>query len=322
VQPSALAPPRPDIAAPASLADTDLDLLLMIRHFELTLLDLFEQGKVAGTTHTCLGQEQVPVVLRPLLNESDYLFSNHRGHGHYLARFGDPHGLLAEIMGREGGVCNGVGGSQHILRNRYLSSGVQGQSVPVAAGVALRLKHNEPGQLAVVHIGDGTWGEGAVYEGLNMAALWGLPMVVVVENNGIAQSTPTVAHLAGSIAGRARAFGIDHELLTGTDVTALRARLVPLIARARSRSRPLVVEFRTIRLGPHSKGDDSRDPQERARLRNQDWYPRYATAFPDRFTAADRRQRDLAERVAREVEARPPARWPEGRINHDGHHLP
>jgi len=308
-----LAPPRASGAAMTPPADADLELLLMIRHFELALLRLFEQGKVAGTTHTCIGQEHIPVALKPLLDDADYLFSNHRGHGHYLARFGDPESLLAEIMGRDGAVCNGVGGSQHILRDRYLSTGIQGQNVPVAVGVALRLKRAEPGRLAVVHIGDGSWGEGAVYEGLNMAALWRLPLLVVVENNGIAQSTPTEAHLAGSIAGRARGFGIDYERVGGTDLTAIRERLAGPIARTRARSRPLIVECRTVRLGPHSKGDDSRDPQERDRLRDQDWYPRYATAFPERFAAADRRQRALAEECARDIETRPPARWPEGR---------
>src|SRR5690606_11025172 len=145
-----------------SLSDDDLGLLLLIRHFERKLLDLFGQGLVQGTTHTCLGQEYVPVALAPLLDERDYVFSNHRGHGHYLARFRDPYGLLAEILGREGAVCGGVGGSQHILSGRYLSTGIQGESLPVATGVALRLRDAEPGALALAYIGDGTWGEGAV----------------------------------------------------------------------------------------------------------------------------------------------------------------
>src|SRR5690606_28817310 len=190
-----------------SLSDDDLGLLLMIRHFERKLLDLFGQGLVQGTTHTCLGQEYVPVALAPLLDERDYVSSNHRGHGHYPARFRDPYGLLAEILGREGAVCGGVGGSQHILSGRYLSTGIQGESLPVATGVALRLRDAEPGALALAYIGDGTWGEGAVYEALNMAALWRLPLVVVTENNGIAQTTPTSAQLAGTIGDRARAFG-------------------------------------------------------------------------------------------------------------------
>ena len=115
----------------------DLSSLLMIRHFEQAVLDLFARGLLNGTTHTCLGQEYVPVALGPLLAPDDFVFSNHRGHGHYLARFDDPAGLLAEMTGREGAVCSGVGGSQHIFRGTYLSTGVQGESLPVAVGTAL-----------------------------------------------------------------------------------------------------------------------------------------------------------------------------------------
>jgi acetoin:2,6-dichlorophenolindophenol oxidoreductase subunit alpha len=300
------------LAAPPVLADADLDLLLMIRHFELALLDLFDQGQITGTTHTCLGQEHLPVALKPLLGGEDYVFSNHRGHGHYLSRFADPHSLLAEIMGRAGAVCRGVGGSQHILRDRFLTTGIQGQNVPVAVGAAVRLKRTEPGRLAVVHIGDGTWGEGAVYEGLNMAALWQLPLLVIVENNGIAQSTPTSAHLAGTIAGRVHGFGIDYEQIGGTDVSAIRELLTEPIARVRKQCRPLVVECITARLGPHSKGDDSRDPQKLDLLRKQDWYVRYRHAMSDRFDAADRRQKDLIEQCVRDVAARPPSSRLEG----------
>lgn len=300
------------MTAPLSLADADLDLLLLIRHFELSLLDLFDRGMVAGTTHTCLGQEHLPVALAPLLDDADYVFSNHRGHGHYLARFGDPYGLLAEIMGREGAICGGIGGSQHILRDRFLTTGVQGQNVPVATGVALRLKRTEPGRLAVVHIGDGTWGEGVVYEALNMAALWQLPLLVIVENNGIAQSTPVSAHMAGSIGGRVRAFGIDFEQVAGADVTAIRNHLTAPIARMRQGGGPLVVECQTVRLGPHSKGDDIRDQRQRELLRKQDWQPRYARAFPARFAAADERQRGLIQRCVRDVSARQPATRIEG----------
>jgi TPP-dependent pyruvate/acetoin dehydrogenase alpha subunit len=294
--------------SPAPIAETDLELMLLIRSFETKLLDLFAKGKIAGTTHTCLGQEHIPVALHTEIG-ADHLFSNHRGHGHYLARFRDCHGLLAEIMGREGAVCNGVGGSQHILRERYLSTGVQGESVPLAVGAALRLKRSDPGRIAVVHIGDGTWGEGAVYEGLNMASLWQVPLLVVVENNGIAQSTATHEHLAGSVADRARAFGIDYQPVLGTDVTAIRALLAPLIGRVRSTCRPLVVEFRTVRLGPHSKGDDTRDPGELARLQQQDWAVAYAEADPDRFAVIAQRQREYVERVVADVDARPAASW-------------
>ncbi|WP_240506434.1 thiamine pyrophosphate-dependent dehydrogenase E1 component subunit alpha [Thermoactinospora rubra] len=289
---------------PARLSDEDLSLMLTIRAFEDKLLELFGRGLLNGTTHTCLGQEYVPVALEPLLDPADHVFSNHRGHGHYLARFRDPEGLLAEIMGREGAVCGGVGGSQHIRRDRYLSTGVQGESLPVAAGVALHLKRAEPGRLACVYIGDGTFGEGAVYEALNIASLWRLPLLVVVEHNGIAQSTPTEAHLAGTIAGRAAAFGVGHLLVEGADVPRIRRALAPVVARARA-GEPQIAEFRTHRLGPHSKGDDTRPP----RPARDDWLARYAAAHPDQVERLERAARAAVEAVAADVAARPPTRW-------------
>ncbi|WP_327692526.1 thiamine pyrophosphate-dependent dehydrogenase E1 component subunit alpha [Streptomyces sp. NBC_00459] len=289
--------------------DADLELLLLIRHFERKLLELFEAGQLNGTTHTCLGQEYIPVALRTLLAEADYVFSNHRGHGHYLARFNDPHGLLAEIMGREGAVCQGVGGSQHILRGRYLSTGVQGESMPVAVGTALHLKREGSNNLAAVFLGDGTWGEGSVYEALNMASLWQVPLLVLVENNGIAQSTPTGVQLAGSIAGRAAAFGVRHQLVRTQDLDEIRAELGPAVTRVRDTAEPLVVEFLTQRLGPHSKGDDTRPAEEVDLAAERDWYRRYAAEIPDRLGLCDIRQREFVEQVVKEVAARPLSTW-------------
>jgi TPP-dependent pyruvate/acetoin dehydrogenase alpha subunit len=289
-------------------ADADLATMLLIRHFELALLDLFARGELQGTTHTCLGQEYVPVALAPLLGERDYVFSNHRGHGHYIARFGDPSGLLAEIMGREGAVCNGVGGSQHVFRDRYLSTGVQGESLPVAAGVALHLKRHEPGALALTYIGDGTWGEGAVYEALNLAALWRLPLLVAVEHNGIAQSTATCAQMAGTIRARAAAFGIAHLRVESFSPTEIRAAAAPLVERVRDGA-PLVLELVTHRLGPHSKGDDTRTDAELRRVRSADWHARYREALGERFAEADVLAAARVARLVDEVAARPPAAW-------------
>ncbi|WP_202970804.1 thiamine pyrophosphate-dependent dehydrogenase E1 component subunit alpha [Saccharothrix sp. ALI-22-I] len=301
-----MAPDGADHISPP--ADADLATMLLIRHFELALLDLFARGELHGTTHTCLGQEYVPVALVPLLAERDYVFSNHRGHGHYIARFGDPAGLLAEIMGREGAVCNGVGGSQHIFRDRYLSTGVQGESLPVAAGVALHLKRHEPGALALTYIGDGTWGEGAVYEALNMAALWRLPLLVVVEHNGIAQSTATGAQMAGTIRARAAAFGIAHLRVENSSLTEIRATAGPLVERVRDGA-PLVLEFVTHRLGPHSKGDDTRTDAELRQVRAADWHALYSEALGERFAEADAIAAARVTRLVDEVAARPPAVW-------------
>jgi pyruvate dehydrogenase E1 component alpha subunit len=306
--PSTFAETGPAAGVLSRLADPDLELLLLIRHFELELLDLYGRGELNGTTHTCLGQEYVPVAVSGLLRDDDFVFGNHRGHGHYLARYRDPHGLLAEIMGREGALCDGVGGSQHLHRDGYLSTGIQGQSLPVAAGTALHLKRARPGALACVYIGDGTWGEGAVYEALNLAALWRLPLLVVVENNGIAQSTPTARQLAGTIAGRAAAFGISHLGVDSLDVTEIRRALAPAIGAVRH-GEPLVVEFATHRLGPHSKGDDTRSQEEIEHARSHDWRALYAFAHPEQFERIDGAQRDYVRSVVAEVCDRPPSRW-------------
>ena len=287
------------------LLTDDAGLLLVIRHFERTLLDLFDQGLLNGTTHTCLGQEHVPVALAPLLTEQDFVFSNHRGHGHYLALRRDPAGLLAEITGREGAVCAGVGGSQHLLNGRYLSTGVQGQSLPVAVGAALHLARSEPRALAVAFIGDGTWGEGAVYEALNMACLWRLPLLVVTENNGIAQSTPTGLELAGTIAGRAAAFGAVHHATATSDVADLRAEVTPLVAAVRGGAGPHVLEIAVDRLGPHSKGDDTRPADELLRAAERDWYGPLAATRPD----LDERARRFVDDIAAEVLSRPLSEW-------------
>jgi pyruvate dehydrogenase E1 component alpha subunit len=292
--------------APAALSEEDLGLLLMIRQFEQAVLRLFADGKVGGTTHTCIGQEHIPVAVTPLLQPA-FVVSNHRGHGHYLAQFRDPAGLLAELTGREGGVSGGHGGSQHLYRTGFCSTGIQGEGVAVAVGIALHYKTSGQRDLAVAYLGDGTWGQGVVYEALNMAQLWRVPLVLLVENNGIAQSTPTERAMAGTIAGRAAAFGVRYAEVRETCVAAIRRQLAEPVARTRGGDGPLVVEFRTQRLGPHSKGDDTRGADEMRALHARDWYQRYASSYPEQLRCAERTQRQLIEEVVAEVMARPPA---------------
>ena len=170
-----------------------------IRRFEESLLDLFERGLLNGTTHACIGQEADAVAIVEHLGDDDHVFSNHRCHGHFLARTGDALGLMAEIMGKPEGVCGGIGGSQHLCAPGFMSNGVQGGIVPNAAGIALAKQLDGSAGVSVVFIGDGTLGEGATYETLNLASLWKLPLVVVLEDNEWAQSTPSSANLAGSM---------------------------------------------------------------------------------------------------------------------------
>ncbi|MEV4466179.1 thiamine pyrophosphate-dependent dehydrogenase E1 component subunit alpha [Micromonospora echinofusca] len=287
------------------LADSTIGAMLSIRHFEYAVLDLLGRGLIPGTSHTCLGQEYVPVVVESLLRHDDEVFSNHRGHGHFLARYDDPAGLLAELAGREGALCGGMGGSQHIRRPGFMSTGVQGQLVPVAVGTAFDMRRTGTTSISVVYVGDGTWGEGVVYEALNLAALWRVPMVVVVEHNGIAQSTPTSAQMAGSVAGRCAAFGIRHVKVTGIDVEAIRASLAPLVAAVRHDGSPLVAEFDTVRLGPHSKGDDTRTSAELEAIAGRDWYLHYRAAFPEQVDRLDAAATEKIRAVVESVLARP-----------------
>lgn len=298
---------RAAIAGATRLSAADLDSLLLIRHFELKVLELIAAGHIAGTTHTCLGQEYIPVALAPLLTPA-FIFSNHRGHGHYLAHCNDPGGLLAEICGRDGAICGGYGGSQHIYRDGYCSTGIQGAGVSASLGVALHMKTTGRPDLTVAYIGDGTWGQGVVYETLNMATLWRVPLVIVVENNGIAQTTATHQAMSGTIAQRATSFGARFEYVEATCITAIRNQLSESLADTRIGAGPIVIEFRTARLGPHSKGDDTRSSADLEHLRKHDWYTTYAQAHPDQFSAADTTQRERVNQLAQDVLSRPFAR--------------
>lgn len=291
-----------------ALTDEDLRSMLLIRHFELAVLAMFGANEIAGTTHTAMGQEPVPVALAPLLGEADVVLSNHRGHAHYLARYPEPAGLLAEIMGREGGLCRGFGGSQHLHRRGYWSTGVQGETLPVAVGMAMHARQRVPGSLVLVYIGDGSWGEGAVYEALNMASLWQLPVVVAVENNGIAQTTRVTTHLAGSIGRRAAAFGIRYRRVASVDVNVIRQSVAIDLREVRDLPCPLIVEFDVPRVGPHSKSDDTRGDAELAAVRARDWYTAYRDQYPDQFRRLDAEQHDLMARVVEEVRAAPAVR--------------
>ena len=233
-----------------------------IRRFEESLLELFERGLLNGTTHACIGQEADAVAIAEHLGEQDHMFSNHRCHGHFLARTGDALGLLAEIMGKPEGVCGGIGGSQHLCAPGFMSNGVQGGIVPSAAGIALAKQLDGGVSVSVVFIGDGTLGEGALYETLNLASLWKLPLVIVLEDNEWAQSTPSSANLAGSMRDRFAAFGLPVFEIDSTDVEELDAFAERALAAARTQTGPVAAIIHTYRLCHHSKNDDNRPADE------------------------------------------------------------
>lgn len=240
-----------------------------IRRFEETVLEEFKRGVFSGTTHTSLGQEANAVGVITALREDDIIVTNHRCHGHYLAYGGDMRALYAEMMGRSTGVCGGRGGSQHIHWRNLYSNGVQGGIAPIAAGMALAEKQKKSGAVVTVFIGDGTFGEGVIYEAFNMARLWALPLLIVVENNHIAQTTPTALALAGSLVERLRAFEIAVTELDSSDVSVIRAAAEKSLELVRQNSLPEALILNTVRFGPHSKGDDTRAEAEILALKAQ-----------------------------------------------------
>lgn len=243
--------------------------MLRIRRFEETVLEEFKRGVFSGTTHTSIGQEADAVGVIHQLLPDDIILTNHRCHGHFLAYGGDMRALFAELMGRQTGICGGRGGSQHIHYKNLYSNGVQGGIVPIAVGMALAEKQKKSEAAVTVFIGDGTLGEGVIYEAFNMASLWSAPLLIVVENNHIAQTTPTDFTLAGDIRMRFQAFGIPALELDTSDVMEIAGNTFQLMREVHEDYSPRALILNTQRFGPHSKGDDTRTEEVLALLKQQ-----------------------------------------------------
>ena len=236
--------------------------MLTIRLFEETLFSLYNKGHLSGTVHTYIGQEAIAVGVLSQISPDDIIFSNHRCHGHFLAKNNDVKGLFAEIMGKEGAICKGRGGSQHIYSDNFYSNGVQGNMFPVAAGIALSQKIKKTGGIGIIFIGDGTFGEGILYETLNIISLWEIPLLIIVENNLYAQSTPIEKNFSGSFKNRALAFNIDFSQMESNDVKEIYNKFTESLHFVRKNQKPRIEVVNTYRLAPHSKGDDDRSKDE------------------------------------------------------------
>jgi 2-oxoisovalerate dehydrogenase E1 component len=235
-----------------------IERALQIRAFETRLLELFKDGALSGTVHTCIGQELCAAALHPHLIEGvDAFFATHRGHGHYLAYGGPPDQLLAEMMGREGALCLGRGGTQNLCYKRFFSAGIQGGSAPIAVGYAWALRRRGEDAIAVVQVGDGTLGEGTLYEAFTFAAWLQAPVLFLLEHNGWAQSTDTRQTTPGDILQRAAGFGLEVSLVGDDDPVMLYKHLGKVVDKVR-RGVPVLQVIKTRRLMAHSKGDDNR----------------------------------------------------------------
>lgn len=292
--------------APSAI-QTGIAACFLIRETERKLLDLFAEGKLFGTVHTCIGQEWAAVAVAAPLEPGDLMVSNHRCHGHFIARTGKVGALVAEIMGRQTGVCGGLGGSQHLcdVERGFFSNGVQGGMMPVSAGLALSHKLRGTGNIAVVFIGDGTLGEGLVYETFNLASKWELPLLIVLENNGYAQSTPQAQTLAGEIGARAAAFGIKARHANVWNPEQLCAAAEECVSQVRRERRPVFLRIDCDRLMAHSKGDDDRDAAELEAYRQRDPLSAFLRDHPEEAEALRENARRAVEEAVEQAEKAP-----------------
>jgi 2-oxoisovalerate dehydrogenase E1 component len=256
------------------LEDHHIKDALRIRRVEEKFLELFSQGRLNGTVHTSVGQEFSAVAFAGQLLPGDFVFSNHRCHGHYLSFTRDLRGLIGELMGKRSGTCGGVGSSQHLCFENFFSNGIQGGIVPLAAGYGLAKKLRKEKHIGIVFIGDGTLGEGVLYETMNIVSKWQIPLMIVCENNFYAQSTAQQTSLAGDICKRAEAFGIQSRHADTWDVVNLLQASQQAIDEVRTTGEPLFFRVDTYRLNAHSKGDDDRDPAEIEEYRQKDFLHR------------------------------------------------
>jgi len=287
-----------------------------IRVFEERVGALARANDVHGLIHLSIGQEGVAVGVCGALRADDAVYSNHRAHGHALAKGAPPEKVLAELMGREGGLCRGLGGSMHLVDVEHGllgATGVVGGNVPLALGSALAARLDGSDAVAVVFFGDGAVQSGIFVESVNIATLWRLPVLLVCENNGFAEFTPRSAHtIVERVSDVVAPYEIARETVDGNDVVAVRDSFAQFLAAARAGEGPALLECLTHRLRGHYEGDPQRYRQALAEAEWQRLDPilrLQRRGVEEGWLAADksaqleqaaREEIEAAERVARE----------------------
>ncbi|HZU69111.1 MAG TPA: thiamine pyrophosphate-dependent dehydrogenase E1 component subunit alpha [Ktedonobacteraceae bacterium] len=247
--------------------------MLKIRLFEEHVNELYKSAKMPGLAHLYSGEEAVAVGVCEALRRDDYITSTHRGHGHCLAKGASVDKMFAELLGKEAGYCRGKGGSMHIAdqdTGNLGANAIVGGSTAMATGAAMSSKMRGSEQVAVCFFGDGALGQGLLYEAMNMAALWKLPVIYVCENNMYGEYTHFSEMVAGDISARARAFGILTVEVNGQDVREVYAAAKKLVERARRGEGPAFLTCNTYRYYGHHVGDVSRS-YYRSKEEEQDW---------------------------------------------------
>lgn len=235
-----------------------LERMLLIRRIEERLGEAFKAGELPGGVHLYIGEEAIAVGVCAHLADTDWIASTHRGHGHFLAKGGDPKAMVAEVYGRKTGICRGMGGSMHVAdvsKGILGANGIVGAGISLTTGAALAAQLDGKGAVAVCFFGDGAAGQGVLMEALNLGALWKLPLVLVCENNFYSEYTPSSAVTAGVIAERARPYGIPGFVIDGNDLTEVWTVADAAIQRARRGEGPSLIEARTYRMRGHIEAE-------------------------------------------------------------------
>ncbi|TGN39148.1 thiamine pyrophosphate-dependent dehydrogenase E1 component subunit alpha [Marinobacter confluentis] len=247
--------------------------MVRIRTFEDNANQLYLSGKMQGLTHMYSGEEAVAVGICEALTDSDRITSTHRGHGHCVAKGANYKEMFCELLGKQEGYCRGKGGSMHIADQNHGNLGanaIVGGSMGIATGSALRAKLLGQDDVTVCFFGDGATAQGLLYEVMNMAALWKLPVIFACENNGYSEYTKTEEIAAGSITARAEAFGIEAFQVDGQDVLGVNELSKKLVARCRDGDGPFFLELLTYRYHGHHVGDINRE-YYRSKKEEADW---------------------------------------------------
>jgi TPP-dependent pyruvate/acetoin dehydrogenase alpha subunit len=246
--------------------------MLTIRLFEEQVNDLYTRALMPGLAHLYIGEEAVAVGICEALRRDDYITSTHRGHGHCLAKGAAPDRMFAELLGKEAGYCRGKGGSMHIAdpaSGNLGANAIVGGSAGIATGAAFSAKHLGTQQVSVCFFGEGALGQGLLYEVMNMARLWNLPVIYVCENNLYNEYTHFSETTAGEILARPTAFGIPAESVDGQDVRAVYATSRRIVDEVRAGTGPAFLLCNTYRYRGHHVGDVSRT--YRAKQEEQQW---------------------------------------------------
>ncbi|MFE1602046.1 pyruvate dehydrogenase (acetyl-transferring) E1 component subunit alpha [Methylobacterium sp. ID0610] len=274
---AAAAAPRP-ANAPQFTRDEDLHAyreMLLIRRFEEKAGQLYGMGLIGGFCHLYIGQEAVVIGVQMASKDGDQVITGYRDHGHMLACGMDPNGVMAELTGRRGGYSRGKGGSMHMFsreKNFYGGHGIVGAQVSLGTGLGFANKYRGDGAVSLTYMGDGAANQGQVYESFNMAQLWKLPVVYVIENNRYAMGTSVSrASAQTDFSKRGVSFGIPGEQVDGMDVRAVREAARRAIEHARSGEGPYILEMQTYRYRGHSMSDPAkyRTKDEVARMREE-----------------------------------------------------